>query len=133
MNSIGDTFLKQKHYRERTRNAGHCPHCGRPCAPYYECEERRAYKRKQRATQEKTRGAYVRKTEDRRRRVRGPLRRWTTVDDDTLLQFLAENVSLDEIVDYFNRTEGAIKARVRKLGFTTFLQRPNYGDGRVFV
>jgi hypothetical protein len=24
---------------------GRCPHCGKPCAPYYECGERRLYKK----------------------------------------------------------------------------------------
>jgi hypothetical protein len=32
-------------YRARRRASGCCPHCGQPCAPYYECEARRFYKR----------------------------------------------------------------------------------------
>jgi hypothetical protein len=35
---------KNKRYREAQKAKGCCPHCGKPCAPYYECEERRAYK-----------------------------------------------------------------------------------------
>jgi hypothetical protein len=35
---------KQRAYRQRMRSTGSCPHCGQPCAPYYECAERRFYK-----------------------------------------------------------------------------------------
>jgi uncharacterized protein YacL (UPF0231 family) len=36
-----------KHIRYRQKNIaqGRCPHCGELCAPFYECEQRRAYKR----------------------------------------------------------------------------------------
>ena len=36
---------KQKRYRQKCALEGRCPHCGQPCAPYYECDERRAYKK----------------------------------------------------------------------------------------
>jgi len=29
----------------RLVSEGQCPHCGITCSPYYECEQRRAYKR----------------------------------------------------------------------------------------
>lgn len=35
---------KSQRYRAKRKAEGRCPHCGEPCAPYYECEERRAYK-----------------------------------------------------------------------------------------
>src|SRR5437660_4138598 len=36
---------KQKRYRARKVAQGQCPHCGKPSFPYYECEDRRRYKR----------------------------------------------------------------------------------------
>jgi hypothetical protein len=36
---------KAKRYRARKAAQGQCPHCGKPSFPYYECEERRRYKR----------------------------------------------------------------------------------------
>lgn len=36
---------KYKRYKQKLVSEGRCPHCGKPCAPYVECEERRAYKR----------------------------------------------------------------------------------------
>lgn len=43
-----------KHTRYRNKNVaeGRCPHCGKSCAPYYECEDRRFYKRSYRILQE---------------------------------------------------------------------------------
>jgi len=40
-------YPKDKHgrYRRKCLLNRRCPHCGKPCAPYSECEERRAYKR----------------------------------------------------------------------------------------
>lgn len=32
-------------YRKRLRAKQCCPHCGKPCAPYFECEVRREYRR----------------------------------------------------------------------------------------
>ena len=43
---------KQKRYKEKLISEGRCPHCGVPCAPFVECEERRAYK--SRKAKEKT-------------------------------------------------------------------------------
>lgn len=37
---------KQKRYRQKCISEGRCPHCGKPCAPYYECDTRRLYKKK---------------------------------------------------------------------------------------
>lgn len=38
-------MTKQTAYRMRQAQAGRCPHCGKPSAPYYECAERRMKKR----------------------------------------------------------------------------------------
>ena len=38
-------FRKNRRYRQTRARGGRCPHCGVKCAPYYECDERRAYKR----------------------------------------------------------------------------------------
>lgn len=37
--------LKNKRYRDKCIREGRCPHCGQPCAPYYECDKRRFYKK----------------------------------------------------------------------------------------
>ncbi len=36
---------KHSRYRLKQQEAGRCPHCGKPCAPYYECATRRFQKR----------------------------------------------------------------------------------------
>lgn len=36
---------KHKKYRLHNVAKGKCPHCGKPCAPFYECETRRFAKR----------------------------------------------------------------------------------------
>ncbi len=36
---------KQARYGLSNRLAGRCPHCGKPCSPYGECEQRRVLKR----------------------------------------------------------------------------------------
>lgn len=36
---------KHQRYREKCISEGRCPHCGKPCAPFHECYERRFYKR----------------------------------------------------------------------------------------
>lgn len=36
---------KYARYRVKQQEVGRCPHCGKPCAPYYECNDRRFYKR----------------------------------------------------------------------------------------
>ena len=38
---------KYEKYRRSCVQRGLCPHCGKPCAPFFECAERRAYKRQQ--------------------------------------------------------------------------------------
>jgi hypothetical protein len=35
---------KYSNYRKRMVSEGRCPHCGKPCAPFYECAERRGKK-----------------------------------------------------------------------------------------
>ena len=36
---------KQQRYQKKMVASGRCPHCGKPCAPYYECEDRRSYRK----------------------------------------------------------------------------------------
>jgi hypothetical protein len=39
LSSKGET--KQQRYRKRLVEKGCCPHCGKECTPYYECDDRR--------------------------------------------------------------------------------------------
>ena len=39
-------YVKQATHRQRCRTEGRCWHCGRACAPYYECDDRRRYRRR---------------------------------------------------------------------------------------
>ena len=39
-----DGLNKFQRRAKRLRAEGRCDHCGRPCAPYFNCPERRAYK-----------------------------------------------------------------------------------------
>jgi len=36
---------KYQRYMQKCVREGRCPHCGKPCAPYYECDTRRGIKR----------------------------------------------------------------------------------------
>ncbi len=38
-------YEKGKRWRQKQIKAGRCPHCGKPCAPFYECDERRNYEK----------------------------------------------------------------------------------------
>lgn len=38
------TSNKYSRYRQKCISEGGCPHCGKPCAPFFECAERRAFK-----------------------------------------------------------------------------------------
>ena len=38
---------KQIRYRQKNIAQGKCPHCGKPCSPFYECEDRRNIKKLQ--------------------------------------------------------------------------------------
>lgn len=38
-------YDKQRRYRNKCKEEGRCPHCGKMCAPYSACEERRKYHR----------------------------------------------------------------------------------------
>jgi len=38
-------LTKEARYILKCRAEGRCPHCGKPCAPYKQCEERREYER----------------------------------------------------------------------------------------
>jgi hypothetical protein len=36
---------KHSRWRQKMVSEGRCPHCGKPCEPFYECEQRRANKK----------------------------------------------------------------------------------------
>lgn len=38
-------MTNQQRYRLKAKASGCCPHCGKPCAPYLTCEERRESER----------------------------------------------------------------------------------------
>ena len=65
-----DTFgtpmknIKQHHYRQRRIKKGCCPHCGKPCAPYYECEDRREKKNINRMLNQMSRAKIITKEQD---------------------------------------------------------------------
>jgi hypothetical protein len=40
---------KNRRYRAKCVAEGRCPHCGKPCAPFYECSERRFNQKVRRA------------------------------------------------------------------------------------
>ena len=40
-----DKYAKNKRWRDKCVREGRCPHCGQPCAPYYECATRRFHKK----------------------------------------------------------------------------------------
>ena len=42
---VSELFHKQRSYRRRSIAAGKCPHCGKQSAPFYECQDRRTYKK----------------------------------------------------------------------------------------
>lgn len=42
---------KYQRYKQKCVSEGRCPHCGKPCAPFYECDERRIYKKANRTLQ----------------------------------------------------------------------------------
>lgn len=56
-------FNKYQRYRQKCISEGRCPHCGKPCAPYYECEERREYKRN------KTASTHYKKSQGPRKKI----------------------------------------------------------------
>lgn len=56
-------MTKQKSYRQRCAAEGRCPHCGKPCAPYRECQQRRDYKRIQRVLRRGVQFGMFEKTE----------------------------------------------------------------------
>jgi hypothetical protein len=48
-----DKRTKYTRYKQRMVADGRCPHCGRPCLPYYECAERRSKKNRARSLRSK--------------------------------------------------------------------------------
>ena len=62
----GKFETKQQRYRRRNILCGLCPHCGKPCAPYYECDDRRLKHGFDRALRELIKIGMVGKTEDGR-------------------------------------------------------------------
>lgn len=102
---------RHKKRRLQLRSAGLCPHCGKPCAPYYWCEERREYVRNlQKAKRKYTRGPYKRRS-GRPNLPRGNTRRWKPEDDALLLVMNKHNVSTQFMALHFNRKVTAIEWR----------------------
>lgn len=104
-------------YRKRCKEDGKCPHCGKPCAPFTECEERRNYKAKLRS--QKTR--FTRPNwPDKMKQPRGPRRLWTPQEDYQLAAEMMKNTSFKTICDLLNRSPWGVIARARKLGLGKF-------------
>jgi hypothetical protein len=127
---------KQTRYRRKIREQGRCAHCGKPCAPYAECAERRAYKR---AYYHRTKTvSFQRDLAPRsaaRRAPRGPKRFWTTAEEKQLCALLDGFTPLSAICMKLQRTEKAIIGRCRKLGRREFVcgdVSTPYGRQRVF-
>lgn len=53
---------KQERYRQKQIRVGRCPHCGKLCAPHYECEERRASKKTIRLLNRMVKTGFLKKT-----------------------------------------------------------------------
>ncbi len=47
---------KHSRYRQKCKEEGRCPHCGKPCAPYHECEERHKAKTEGKVTRRRSGG-----------------------------------------------------------------------------
>lgn len=108
-------YKKQADHRRRLRDKGLCPHCGQPCAPYYECAARRERKRLAGQKTELRRAKNrPRKGTHRIYEPRGPRRLWTEVEDDTLRAFVVSEMPLEEMARYFKRTETAVAARIAR-------------------
>ncbi len=65
-NSVRWKKPKDRHsrYRVKCQETGKCPHCGKSCAPFYECEQRRFYKRLSYAMKKGVRLGMFYQTED---------------------------------------------------------------------
>lgn len=53
---------KHKRYRLKCISEGLCPHCGKPCAPYYECDDRRFYRKSNRTLNDLVKLGFLEKT-----------------------------------------------------------------------
>lgn len=107
----------QRRY-EKCKREGRCPHCGKPCAPYFECAERRAYK----SRYLKGKSSYNRnlRSDDPRWEPRGKIRYWTEAEDGHLATLLSEARPVREICAALDRSAHAIDTRARKLGLPRF-------------
>ena len=111
-------YQKNLNYRRRCQAKGLCPHCGKPCAPFFECEtrrEQRAVRRRKPVEQLLRKPNQPRTADHPAHRARGALKRWTPVEDDALLGLIRQSYTLVEMSAYFARTELAVEARARKL------------------
>jgi hypothetical protein len=115
---MNDALNKYQRYRRRCKSRGNCPHCGQPCAPYYECAERRAYK----SLLMKAQSSFNRSVQpyDPRLASRGPIRKWNREQDRLLEDMLSKNYPLKLVCEELGRSAGAIVARSRKLGLEQF-------------
>ncbi|MCR4921813.1 MAG: hypothetical protein K5945_08955 [Bacteroidaceae bacterium] len=53
--------------------------------------------------------------EEKRKKYSNAYKSWSTADDEQLIVFYKENKSIKELSSIFNRNEGAIRSRIRKL------------------
>ncbi len=105
---------KYQRYRARLRAEVKCTHCGKLCAPYFECDDRREYKNRRHIRKKIT------KPSDRRLLPRGKRRLWTDKEDAILRSMLASDAPLAAICARLNRSPLGVLARARKLDLTYF-------------
>lgn len=60
MRAINDGLTSTQRYAKRATADGRCAHCGKPCAPYTICEDRRAYLRQKQAERHRKQGKAMR-------------------------------------------------------------------------
>lgn len=101
-----------KSYRARLKASGKCPHCGKPCAPFFECPERREYKNAHRRAKSK----FNRKSSPNVRMPRTKLRYWTHGEDEELVSMFKSGSSFKSMCLKFDRPPFGIYARLRRLG-----------------
>lgn len=110
-------YAKNKAYRKRCQAAGLCPHCGKPCAPYRECEARRAYKRGRNYLRRPAliRGPMKMKPNDPRRLPRGSIKFWTPAEDKLLLRLLDARLEPEQVAYMLERKPNSIEWRAEVL------------------
>lgn len=103
-------------YKRRLVEQGKCTHCGKPCAPYRECQERREYKNFLRRQKSK----FHRTASDGMKQPRGETRPWTDEQDAMVRKMVAGGTSFSSVVEALHRTPFAVVARARRLNLAKF-------------